>query len=41
LSQLRRRGFRLECATMTGLVAEAAVAITAGLAAPEPAAQLA
>ena len=31
--RLRRRGFRLEYATMTWMVAEAAVAITAGLAA--------
>ena len=30
-SRLRRRGFRLEYATMTWMVAEAAVAITAGL----------
>ncbi len=30
-ARLRRRGFRLEYATMTWMVAEAAVAITAGL----------
>jgi divalent metal cation (Fe/Co/Zn/Cd) transporter len=33
MGRLRRRGFRLEYATMTWMVAEAAVAITAGLAA--------
>jgi hypothetical protein len=31
MGQLRWRGFRLECATMTWMVAAAAVAITAGL----------
>jgi divalent metal cation (Fe/Co/Zn/Cd) transporter len=31
MARLRRRGFRLEYATMTWMVAEAAVAITAGL----------